>query len=245
VPGAELTVGKLDQSRDGMDFTSRREFLVRFGARAAAVCVLPSLAGCAGNSDTAPQPPSTGTVSGLISDHSGQPQAVGRIYLLEVSGLNNNQYSDVGAGGRFDFGDVPVGAYQLSYWGGNLADVEEPAPNPVRIDVLAGRPTVVNFTVTLGAAAYAERDIYIGDYFFQEEPYGLPNGTVVVPRGTLVCWYNVGTMPHTVTGGPWGDSGPLAIDGNFLWLADQVGAFPYRCSYHGTLMQAVLRVTDS
>ena len=48
-------------------------------------------------------------------------------------------------------------------------------------------------------------------------------------------------MVHTVTGGPWGDSGPLGLDGNFNWTADQVGTFPYRCRYHGTQMIATGR----
>ena len=221
--------------------TTRRDFLVRLGAGAAALAV-PSLVACGGG-DTTPSSTPTGTVSGSVTDLSGTPQAVGRIYLLASSGLNNNQFADVGPGGKFDFGTVPIGVYQLSFWGANLADVAEPAPNPVRIAVSAGQPTFVTFQVTLGASESPDRDIYIGDYFFQEEPYGLPNATVVVPLGTLVCWYNVGTVAHTVTGGPWGDSGPLAIDGNFMWLANQVGTFAYRCSFHAPQMQAVLQVT--
>src|SRR5207244_6077373 len=49
--------------------------------------------------------------------------------------------------------------------------------------------------------------------FFQEQPYGLPNAKVVVPLGTLVCWYNVGKNTHSVSGGPWSDSGPLTRTG--------------------------------
>jgi plastocyanin len=231
----------IEDGRPRPERTTRREFLVRLSAGAAALAV-PSLVGCGGG-DTAPHAMPMGTVSGSVTDVSGAPQAVGRIYLLENNGLNNDQYADVGAGGKYDFGAVSVGEYQLSFWGANLADVAEPAPNPVRIAVSSGQATVVNFQVTLGASSSPDRDIYIGDNFFQEEPYGLPNATVVVPLGTLVCWYNVGTMLHTVTGGPWGDSGPLALDGNFMWLADKVGTFAYRCSYHAPQMQAVLQVT--
>jgi plastocyanin len=233
----------IEDARPRADRATRRQFLVRLGAGAAALCGVSSLVDCGG--ETAPTTLATGTVNGSVTDQSGVPAAVGRIYLLESTGLNNNQYADVGPDGHFDFGPVPVGGYQLSYWGANLADVAEPAPNPVRIIVSAGQTTAVNFHVVLAASTSPGRDIYIGDYFFQEEPYGLPNTTVIVPRGTLVCWYNVGTMPHTVTGGPWGDSGPLALDGNFMWVADQVGTFAYRCSYHAPQMQAVLQVTDA
>jgi hypothetical protein len=47
---------------------------------------------------------------------------------------------------------------------------------------------------------------------------------------------------HSVTGGPWGDSGAIALDGNFMWTSDRVGTFPYRCRYHGTQMIATLQI---
>lgn len=222
----------------------RRAFLRAAGSGILTVSGALVLSRCGGGTTT-PTEFATGRVRGTVSDASGHPQAVGRIYLLDDTGLNNNQYADVAADGTFDFGPVPAGAYQANFWGANLASVPEPYPNPVRITVSAGLDSVVKFTVQLGAENQNARDIYIGDYFYQEEPYGLPNGTVIVPVGTLVCWYNVGRMIHTVTGGPWGDSGPMALDANFNWYADQVGTFPYRCTFHAPQMQAVLQVTSS
>ncbi|MDE3054195.1 MAG: hypothetical protein KGJ70_09945, partial [Gemmatimonadota bacterium] len=222
---------------------TRREFLRAVGVGAAALSAVALLGDCASSRSTGPGLASTGTVKGTVTDLGGAPQAVGRIYLLEDSGLNDGQYADVASDGSFDFGAIPTGQYQLRFWGADLADVPESLPNPVRITVTAGQTTVVQFRIVLGAQDTNLRQIDVGDYFFQEEPYGLPNGTVVVPLGTLVCWYNVGRMTHTVTGGPWGDSGPLGLDANFNWLANQAGTFPYRCTFHAPAMQAVLQVT--
>lgn len=184
-----------------------------------------------------------GSVRGTVVDAAGLAKAIGRIYLLDKTGLSKGVYADVDGSGRFDFGDVGVGDYQLMFWGANLARVPEPLPNPVPITVRAATPTVVRFQVDAADPnELMDRDINAGDFFFQEQPSGEPNATVVVKVGTLVCWYNVGTMPHTVSGGPWGDSGPLAHGDNFMWKADVVGTFPYRCNYHGVAMLATLKV---
>jgi plastocyanin len=56
-----------------------------------------------------------------------------------------------------------------------------------------------------------------------------------------VCWYNVGVNEHTVTGGPF-DSGTLGEADEFMWTANQVGTFGYRCNFHNPQMQATLIV---
>ncbi len=201
---------------------------------------------CGSGSSTAPNVSGpTGIVRGVVTDMQGTPQAVGRIFLLEQSGLSQDNYVDVDSTGAFDFGPVPVGNYQLHYWGDNLAGVPEPLPNPVPITVSVNQPTVVHFQIQLGAVGDADKDIFAGEFFFQEQPYGEPNGTVIVPLGMEVCWYNVGKMTHTVTGGPWGDSGPIPPLGNFMWTSNQLGTFPYRCSYYAPQMQAVLQVVPA
>jgi hypothetical protein len=49
-------------------------------------------------------------------------------------------------------------------------------------------------------------------------------------------------MQHTITGGPWGDSGPLSRAEEFMWTATQVGTFGYRCSFHNPQMQSILQI---
>ncbi|MGQ0537846.1 MAG: cupredoxin domain-containing protein, partial [Gemmatimonadaceae bacterium] len=87
-----------------------------------------------------------------------------------------------------------------------------------------------------------EIEIYAGDDFFQLQPDGLENGVARVKQGTTVCWYNVGTQPHSVTGGPWRDSGDLGRAQSFIWVADRIGVYPYRCRYHTPHMTATLEV---
>ncbi|MFN8573100.1 MAG: hypothetical protein U0132_13705 [Gemmatimonadaceae bacterium] len=221
---------------------NRRTFISTVGVSLAGAS-LASLS-CAGDGTGGVAPETvTGTLRGTLVDLTGQPQSVGRLYLLLPTGFNTEQWADPEYDGTFRFEDVNVGDYQLRYWGANLARVPEPLVNPVPVTVRANAETQVRVQIELGAASNVpQRDIYIGDFFFQEQPSGTPNATTVVPLGTRVCWYNVGQMPHTITGGPWGDSGPLGHAGNFIWPATELGTFRYSCSYHGTQMTALLQV---
>lgn len=224
---------------------TRRRFLSTVGAAVAGASLLQLAEGCAGTPSDALVPASPkGLVRGTVVDAGGTPRGVGRIYLLQKSGYNSGIYADVDATGHFEFRDLSEGDYLLRFWGSNQASVPEPLPNPLRIAVAAGLPVVVRFQVVLGQDPDEanEREIYIGDFFFQEQPIGPSNGVVTVKVGTLLCWYNVGRTLHNVAGGPWGDSGPIGLDGNFMWKADRVGTFPYRCTYHGTQMIATLEI---
>jgi len=220
---------------------NRRRFIARLGAAAGVLAFADACGGGESTRLTAPPGPA-GTVRGTVVDLSGTPQGIGRIYLLSKSGFNSGVHADVDASGNYDFGSVAVGDYLVRYWGANLASVPEPLPNPVRITVKPNEPTVVPFQIEVGPSDAAEVEVYVGDYFFQAQPVCDANGTLVAKLGTTICWYNVGETVHSVTGGPWGDSGPLALDGNFMWTSDRVGTFPYRCSYHGTRMIATLQI---
>ena len=228
---SSLTSGAMD----------RRRFIARLGAAAGGLVLADACGGGESNRLTAPS--ATGTVRGTVVDLSGNPQGIGRIYLLAKTGFNSGVHADVDASGQFFFPSIAVDDYQVRYWGANLARVPEPLPNPVRVTVKPNEATVVAFQVEVGPSDDADVDIYAGDFFFQSQPVGDPNGTVVAKLGTTICWYNVGQTVHSVTGGPWGDSGPIALDGNFMWTSNQVGTFQYRCRYHGTQMIATLQIT--
>jgi len=239
VPGGELKRSPVDVA----PAMNRRTFIAGVGALAAGGSIMGLVEACAGGESTAPIRNSvTGQVRGSVVDMDGRAQGIGRIYLLAKSGLSSGVFADVDDMGMFDFGEVPVGSYQLRFWGANLGDVPEPLPNPVAITVAANAPTVVQFSIEVGSDLYPDHDIFIGDYFFQDQPNGVPNAAVVATLGTVICWYNVGTMVHSVTGGPWGDSGPIAHGGNFNWTSDRLGTFQYRCRYHGTQMIATLQI---
>lgn len=221
---------------------SRRRFIAGVGAALAGGSLLGLVSAC-GAEPTELVPSPTGALRGTVVDAAGVPCAVGRVYLLNKNGFNPGSHADVDAAGGFDFGSVPAGAYQLRFWGGNQASVPETLPNPVPVVVSVDTTTSIQFVVALGESdGGPEQEIYLGEYFFQVQPTGPLNGTATVQIGTTVCWYNVGSMLHDVSGGPWGSSGPIAHGGSFMWKADQVGTFPYRCSYHGTQMIATVTV---
>ena len=222
---------------------NRRRFIAGVGSAIAGSSLLGVVSACGSDVMDLTAPGPRGTLRGSVVDAKGVPQPVGRIYLLNKNGFNPGNYRDVDASGRFDFSGSDVGDYQLRFWGSNLASVPESLPNPVPVRVETALTTVVQFTVVPGRGYDGvEQEIYLGEYFFQEQPVGDMNGTTTVRLGTLVCWYNVGSMVHTVAGGPWGTSGPIEHGGNFNWMSDQLGTFPYRCSYHGTQMLAILKV---
>jgi plastocyanin len=227
----------------GFTRLTRREFLsvCGSGAALAGISATGIATACGGDHPSAPIA-STGRVRGTVTDLFGKPQGIGRIYLLLPSGLNQNIYADVSPSGTYDLGDIPVGAYQLRFWGDTQASVPEPLPNPVPITVIADTPTVVQFKIELGSPSETVQEIYAGDYFFQQQPFGDPNAMVTVKQGVIVCWYNVGVHDHTVTGGPWGDSGTIGRAEEFMWTANQLGTFGYRCNFHNPLMQAIVKV---
>lgn len=220
------------------DCLTRRDFLAVAAAAGAGVLV----ASCGGAD---PTPPETkhGTVVGDVVDLAGSPQAsLGRIYLMYESGLQTGRSAAVDANGRFSFGDVPAGSWQVRFYAPGVAYVPEQLTNPVRITIATGETVSVRFTIERGWEDGAPMvEIYIGDYFFQEQPLGAPNAETVVKVGTPVCWYNVGKTDHTTTGGLW-DSGTIGGTGSFIWVPDRTGVFPYNCRFHTTQMIASLRI---
>src|SRR6185437_15069227 len=103
----------------------RRRFVAVITGAVGATALARVLAACGGDRVAAP-PNAQGTVRGTVKDGEGNPQSIGRIYLLLKSGENQNFFADVDANGIFDFGAVDVGSYQVRYWGGAQASVPEP-----------------------------------------------------------------------------------------------------------------------
>ena len=222
---------------------NRRRFIAGVGSAIAGGSLLGVVSACGSDGIGLTGPGPWGTLRGSVVDATGLPQPIGRVYLLNKNGFNTGNYRNVDASGRFEFASSDVGDYQLRFWGGNLASVPDSFRNPVAVRIAAAVTTIVQFTVVPGRGYDGvEQEIYLGEYFFQEQPIGDMNGTTTVKLGTLVCWYNVGSMVHAVAGGPWDTSGPIEHGGNFMWMSDRLGTFPYRCSYHGTQMLAILKV---
>lgn len=206
--------------------------------------MLSGLPSCGDDSGSAAAPPEgKGVVDGVVTDLQGNPvPSLGRIILMFASGRQTGASATPGADARFRFDALQPGDYQIRYHAPGQAFVPEPFPHPLRFSVEADRTTQLRVPVRVGPYNINTVEIYCGDGFFQLQPDGPENGEAVVSAGINVCWYNVGLNVHSVTGGPWVDSGDLQRAQAYLWTASQKGLFGYRCKYHGAEMQGTLRV---
>jgi plastocyanin len=89
-----------------------------------------------------------------------------------------------------------------------------------------GRIAAVLSAALFAAAPAAAADQDVGVQFAQFVP-----STVDVLPGEAVRWTNVSPRTHTVTAAAFA-SGELGPGATFAWTADQLGAYPYRCSIH-------------
>ena len=223
---------------------SRRQFVTIIGASAVGASWAGALTACSdGPTESIDRPPS-GSIEGSVVDLQGQPQGVGRVFLLRANGFNTGVFVDVNPNGQFVLDGIPEGEHPLRFHAPGLARVPPQFEHPVRVTVERGKASRVQLRIERGAFNTNMVEIYAGDDFFQEQPYGIENGETVVKLGTVVCWYNTGLHAHTVTGGPWVDSGDMPKTASFIWVADRAGLFAYRCKYHLPQMQATLRVTQ-
>jgi hypothetical protein len=223
----------------------RRRFLTLLGTSAAGAFVAGGFSACGGEGGTAPPPPpdDTGMVEGAIFDLAGTPRpSLGRIFLMDRDGRQTGRWVDVDPTAHFEFDDIAPGDWQLRFHAPRLAYVPEDRQHPVRFTVAPKQTVSLRIDVQVGGYIADMIEIYIGDNFFAEQPTGTENSETLVKLGTPVCWYNVGNRVHTVTGGPWGDSGDLERTQSFIWVADRLGTFGYRCRRHDSNMFATLRV---
>lgn len=223
---------------------NRREFLAVAGRLAAASVAGGTVLSCAGGgADRIVVPADRGGVAGLVVDAAGQAQpGLGTITLMFDSGLHTGSSVAVDAAGKFAFTNLAPGDYQIRFDAPGKAKIPDGVLHPIRFSVEASKTTSLRVTVEVGASDADEIEIYIGDYFFQWQPSGIENGEAVARLGMIVCWYNVGKQVHTATGGPWGDSGDMQRTASFMWTADRLGVFGYRCKYHSNML-GTLRIT--
>ncbi|HEY7569671.1 MAG TPA: hypothetical protein VH762_18955 [Gemmatimonadaceae bacterium] len=225
---------------------SRRGFVRAVSAVAGSAALGSFAATCGGDGASGPEEPppvAPGAIRGIVTDLQGAPQSsLGRLYLMRQTGQQTGRIADVNAEGRFTFDNLEPRDYKVRFHGAARAFVPDGIVHPYPVTVESGKTAEIQVKVQLGVENEMEVEIYAGDDFFQLQPDGQENGTTRVKVGTTVCWYNVGTQPHSITGGPWRDSGDLNRSQNFIWVANQVGVFPYRCRYHTPHMAATLEV---
>jgi hypothetical protein len=224
---------------------SRRGFLQAMSTVAGSAALGSVVATCGGDGagPSGPPPAAPGSIQGVVTDLQGAPQgSLGRLYLLRQTGQQTGRTADVAPNGRFSFENLEPRDYKVRYHAAARAHVPDGIIHPIPVTVQSGKTEELQVRVQLGVPNEMEVEIYAGDDFFQLQPDGQENGVTRVKLGTTVCWYNVGTQPHSITGGPWRDSGDLNRSANFIWVANEVGVFPYRCRYHTPHMTATLEV---
>jgi plastocyanin len=220
---------------------SRREFALT-AATGITVAAVGGLAlSCSRSGANAIAAPGRGDVRGEVVDANEVLQpSLGRVTLFYDSGLRTGAFADTDATGHFLFTNLIPGRYQVRFDAPDVAHMLDDVPVPFTVQ--AGATANPRVHVARGPDDTSEVQVYIGDFFFQAQPFGVENGETVVHVGMEVCWYNIGAAIHTVTGGPWVDSGDMRRPDNFPWIADRVGVFGYRCKYHQGQMQATVRV---
>lgn len=57
-----------------------------------------------------------------------------------------------------------------------------------------------------------------------------------VHRGDRIVWVNKDLFPHTVTAASHSfDSGSIAANGSWSYVASKAGEYPYGCTFHSTM----------
>jgi hypothetical protein len=185
-----------------------------------------------------------GAVCGVVVDPQGLSEAnLGQLILMHATGRHAGRRAVPDASGRFAIDRLPRGDYQIRFHAPGEAMALRPCGPRISFSVHAGRTTELTIPVVRGDFGSNQVEIHCIDDAFQRQPDGEENGETIVRLGTVVSWHNVGTRVHSVSGGPWHDSGVLHPMDSYIWVANQVGLFPYHCRYSRSHTQAVLRVT--
>lgn len=223
---------------------SRRRFIGLLGSSAFGVAGATLLQACSSDDPTIATITDPGEIHGQITTVDGEPTQEGRIFLMRGNGLQTGRYADPDSDGRFRFAKVAPGEYQLRFHAPRVALVPAHLDNPVRLTVPANGVAETTFLIELGYPDRNMVEIYMGDDFFQHQPYGEVNARTTVSLGTLVCWYHVGQNPHNVVGGPWEASPDMMRGASFVWIAGEEGVFPYLCTFHSETMRSELEVVS-
>lgn len=64
--------------------------------------------------------------------------------------------------------------------------------------------------------------------------------TVEITKGGTIEWTNEDMTPHTATSPTFGDSGSLASGQSWSHAFNEVGEFPYVCTFHPTMTGSVI-----
>lgn len=64
--------------------------------------------------------------------------------------------------------------------------------------------------------------------------------TLEIAKGSAVEWTNEDLTPHTVTSPAFGDSGAMKSGQSWSHIFNEVGEFPYGCTFHPAMKASVI-----
>ena len=85
------------------------------------------------------------------------------------------------------------------------------------------------------ALAGAAMPVLAADHTIVIDGTAFAPAAVTVQRGDRVTWLNKDPFPHTATARGAFDSGPIAADASWTWVAGKAGAYDYVCTLHPTM----------
>ena len=94
--------------------------------------------------------------------------------------------------------------------------------------VLAAALLAVTVTASASAPPAATHTVTIENMQFNPPQ-------LTVHRGDRIVWVNKDLFPHTVTSGKVFDSGSIAVDASWSYVANKTGVYAYSCTFHPTM----------
>ena len=100
-----------------------------------------------------------------------------------------------------------------------------------RFGVRSGTTAVAALVLMVGAATAAGKDYTVTIEGMQFNPQEL-----TVHRGDRILWVNKDLFPHTATAAAKAfDSGSIASDASWSYVASKSGDYAYGCTFHPTM----------
>lgn len=100
----------------------------------------------------------------------------------------------------------------------------------------AGAPGTLATVRRLAAAfVLAAAPVFAAEHTIVIDGTAFAPAQATVQRGDRVTWVNEDPFPHTATAKGTFDSGSIAPDASWTWVADKAGTLDYVCTLHPTM----------
>jgi plastocyanin len=96
------------------------------------------------------------------------------------------------------------------------------------VRILAGTLVALSLTASAAAEPGASHTVTIENMQFNPQE-------LTVHRGDRIVWVNKDLFPHTATADKIFDSGSIASNTSWSYIATKSGAYAYGCTFHPTM----------